>query len=915
MNTNKLKYLILAFLCYTATYAQLGIGTMSPDSSAALDIVATDKGLLIPRMTAVQRDSIANPAPGLLVYCTDCSETIYIYKGGTWTALNTNLSESEVDVYVANNGYLTTEVDGSTTNEIQHLSLNGTTLSLSGSLASVSLTPLVPNPSDEIQSINLTGNKLGLSGDTSTVNLSNFLDNTDNQVISRSGLTVTLQNGGSFQDSVDNLGNHIATSNLQVNGHWVSNDGDNEGVYVHSNGKVGIGGVPARQLDVYDASQAQSRIRTGTATPSSLELSNTDGNWNLSGPRTGSKDLNFYWNPTGTSTFDLLMSMGSDGLIGIGTETPAAKLHVSGSFRLQDGSEQNGRVLQSDADGDASWVDLSAINDNMGDHTASQNLNMAGKWVSPDGTDKGIFIDTSSANLGNLGIGTSTAEEALEVNGAIKAEKDLYTVKKTFVFAPGTTSTLYTQYLGTFSTTSGTVDIRITDSGFNHGASSFFRVTRDFGQAPVVAIQNNGLAHKYRIYYRTIDNSSFELFYDDEAFSTPNITYNVYIKTHDGLNSSTLSSPDDTDITACETAISTDYLGKVGIGTYNPSTDFHVAGSFRLQDGTHQAGRVLQSDASGNASWVDVSSVNDNLGNHTASQNIQTSGNWISNDGANEGVYVKADGNVGISTNNPQADLHVQGAFRLADGSQQDGYILSSDANGDATWIDITGLPDWQWQFFDELAFTNDTLKMSLYKDNQATHKLHLGQLNNLNVSGNATVSGILKTPQLQPVSGSLDLSGQGWGMNFYIDNDKNSADHYRWYSDSTQVMTLGGNNGHLWILGNYSSSSDIRYKKDIVKISNGLDKVKAINGYNYHWKDKNKDQRLQMGVIAQEVETVMPELVYDNEDGYKSVDYTSMAAVFIEAIKEQQEMIEQLQEDVAQLQDELKKSRDGAEE
>lgn len=72
-----------------ATYAQVGIGTASPDASAALEITSTTKGLLPPRMTAFQRDAIANPAQGLMIYCTNCGtngEPQY-YNGLSWVNL------------------------------------------------------------------------------------------------------------------------------------------------------------------------------------------------------------------------------------------------------------------------------------------------------------------------------------------------------------------------------------------------------------------------------------------------------------------------------------------------------------------------------------------------------------------------------------------------------------------------------------------------------------------------------------------------------------------------------------------------------------------------------------------------------------------------------------------------------------
>ena len=70
--------------------------------------------------------------------------------------------------------------------------------------------------------------------------------------------------------------------------------------------------------------------------------------------------------------------------------------------------------------------------------------------------------------------------------------------------------------------------------------------------------------------------------------------------------------------------------------------------AFPTTDGT--ASQILTTDGSGTLSWSDI---NENLGNHTATQNIALSGHWISDDGSDEGIFINADGNVGIGTNNP----------------------------------------------------------------------------------------------------------------------------------------------------------------------------------------------------------------------------------------------------------------------
>jgi hypothetical protein len=97
-------------------------------------------------------------------------------------------------------------------------------------------------------------------------------------------------------------------------------------------------------------------------------------------------------------------------------------------------------------------------------------------------------------------------------------------------------------------------------------------------------------------------------------------------------------------------------------------------------------------------------------------------------------------------------------------------------------------------------------------------------------------------------------------------------------------------------------SSSDRRFKKDIMPIESALRKVMAINGVTYHFKSekfKNKKFSMarQVGFIAQEVEEVLPEVVNTDGHGYKSVDYAKITALLNEAIKEQQEQISQQQQ------------------
>jgi uncharacterized protein (TIGR02145 family) len=79
----------LAFLGLSNTYAQVGVGTNSPDASAALEVQSTTQGFLPPRMTEADRQDIITPAAGLIIYCTDCGSDgeLQVYNGAAWTNL------------------------------------------------------------------------------------------------------------------------------------------------------------------------------------------------------------------------------------------------------------------------------------------------------------------------------------------------------------------------------------------------------------------------------------------------------------------------------------------------------------------------------------------------------------------------------------------------------------------------------------------------------------------------------------------------------------------------------------------------------------------------------------------------------------------------------------------------------------
>ena len=122
--------------------------------------------------------------------------------------------------------------------------------------------------------------------------------------------------------------------------------------------------------------------------------------------------------------------------------------------------------------------------------------------------------------------------------------------------------------------------------------------------------------------------------------------------------------------------------------------------------------------------------------------------------------------------------------------------------------------------------------------------------------------------------------------------------------TDTDSLVIKGLADGGLELDGDLTvlKSSDERLKDNVKAIEDPLEKIKMIGGYNYTWNElgeahtMNKEGQTDVGVIAQEVEEIIPEAVTDKSNGYKAVQYEKIIPLLIECIKDQQTMIEKLQ-------------------
>jgi len=187
-------------------------------------------------------------------------------------------------------------------------------------------------------------------------------------------------------------------------------------------------------------------------------------------------------------------------------------------------------------------------------------------------------------------------------------------------------------------------------------------------------------------------------------------------------------------------------------------------------------------------------------------------------------------------------------------------------------------------------------------------------------VSGSNGISGTVTT------SGSLTLDSDLRGHVYYIGQNTSDYIHVNttvidFYLDGGFQMRLQ-NNGELHVDGDVvafsGTTSDERLKENITPIENALTKIYNMRGVEFDWTATSRKGQHDIGVIAQEVEDIIPEIVRekelvvgefaDNPQKFKVVDYDKLSAVLIEAIKEQQDLINNLQKQIDELKNDTSK-------
>ena len=356
---------------------------------------------------------------------------------------------------------------------------------------------------------------------------------------------------------------------------------------------------------------------------------------------------------------------------------------------------------------------------------------------------------------------------------------------------------------------------------------------------------------------------------------------------------------------------------------------FNNTGSaIRIVDGTQAAGRVLTSDNIGYGTWKTVPAPT------AAGGNFDLGPYYLVGNGGSTGIAVSNAGRVGINTTAPYSQLANTGTNIVgSDGTgasggsltwaaSQAGYAglfynggTAANANGLAVKVAATGTAA---ALDVSQGTTPDAAGATLLRV-QANGNVGIGiggPAGGLHVlTGNSGVNSGTGAILSGPPTGipNLELRGGSTAVTPYLDLAETSGVDYssRLLSSGGTLNVYGSNatalkvNGNAVVTGSLTVNgvnvtSDQRFKTHVRPLTGALAGVLALRGVRYEWnalgvRHGGTAGAGQVGLLAQELEKVYPELVSTDADGYKSVNYAQLTPVLIEALKEQQQQIEAL--------------------
>jgi hypothetical protein len=293
-------------------------------------------------------------------------------------------------------------------------------------------------------------------------------------------------------------------------------------------------------------------------------------------------------------------------------------------------------------------------------------------------------------------------------------------------------------------------------------------------------------------------------------------------------------------------------------------------------------------------------------------------GNGTSQSTRSNAMTVLKNGNVGIGTSSPQTPLHIKGNGPILNLEGSDhGYIQWFPQGFSAGRKAYLGFPN---VGSTDLVITNEFTSGS---DNIILQPGTNGKvgISTTTPGGKFAIrNGVYGGLLIDVVSDGVSWAGSytniqtgnyAWGV-----NDTPSDLYLQGKKGNVGIGILGTGGYRLYVNGTaYSTGgwagSDIRWKKNIYPLQDVMSKLLYLNGVKYEWRktefpEINFDSGKQIGLIAQDVEKVFPELVKTDNNGFKAVSYEKLSVVLLEGMKEQQKQIESYKSQLQSLQAEV---------
>jgi len=298
-----------------------------------------------------------------------------------------------------------------------------------------------------------------------------------------------------------------------------------------------------------------------------------------------------------------------------------------------------------------------------------------------------------------------------------------------------------------------------------------------------------------------------------------------------------------------------DSSGNVGIGTSSPSTLMHISGDSASSDGIHYIADNTRG-AGGPAGIVMKSTHGD--WKMINSQTVADALEFIDGSAGATRMLIDSSGNLLVGTTN--TNTVAASGFTV----QPDGQIFASSDNQQVLTLTRRGSDGEIARFRNSIGSTVGTI------GSVDANSIRIGK-----------GDGNLRFYDFGSAIAVIPCNSSGANQSNVVDLGNSSST----FKDGYFSGTINA--------ANFNTTSDATLKTNVETLTGSLDAVKSLRGVSFDWLESGGSE---IGVIAQEVEAVLPDVVSTNDEGIKSVKYGNMVAVLIEAIKEQQLRIEALE-------------------